>query len=39
MPQYPWPGETGRITADMLSRFLKAVVSPVHYMAGPPAMQ
>jgi ferredoxin-NADP reductase len=39
MPQYPWPGETGRITADMLSRFLKAVVSPVHYMAGPPAIQ
>lgn len=38
MSQYPWPGETGRITADMLSRFLKGAVSPIYYIAGPPAM-
>ena len=37
-PQYPWRGERGRITADMLSRFLKDAVSPVYYIAGPPAM-
>lgn len=37
-PQYSWSGETGRITAGMLSRFLKGAVSPVYYIAGPPAM-
>lgn len=34
----PWQGETGRITADILSRFLKNAVSPVYYVAGPPGL-
>ncbi len=38
VPEYPWPGETGRITADMLSRFLNGALSPVYYLAGPPSM-
>jgi ferredoxin-NADP reductase len=33
-----WQGETGRITADMLSRHLKDVGEPRYYIAGPPAM-
>jgi ferredoxin-NADP reductase len=36
--RYPWLGETGFITADMLSRHLQGAVSPVYYIAGPPAM-
>jgi len=36
--RYPWRGETGFITADMLSRYSKDVVTPVYYIAGPPAM-
>jgi ferredoxin-NADP reductase len=36
--RHPWRGETGFITADMLSRHAKDVVSPVYYIAGPPAM-
>ncbi len=36
--RHPWRGETGFINADMLSRYSKDVVSPVYYIAGPPAM-
>lgn len=33
-----WPGETGRINKEMLSRHLKDAVSPIYYIAGPPTM-
>lgn len=38
LPQDLWSVERGRITTAMLSRFLKGVLSPVYYVAGPPAM-
>lgn len=38
MPQHSWQGETGRVTSDMLSGFLKGAMSPMYYIAGPPAM-
>jgi ferredoxin-NADP reductase len=34
----PWLGETGPIDKEMLSRHLHGAVSPVYYIAGPPAM-
>jgi ferredoxin-NADP reductase len=34
----PWQGETGRITAALLSRHLANVVSPTYYVVGPPGM-
>lgn len=33
-----WNGETGLINQEMLKRHLKDAVSPVYYIAGPPAM-
>ncbi|MEN6607622.1 MAG: FAD-dependent oxidoreductase [Bryobacteraceae bacterium] len=33
-----WTGETGYMTRDMLSRYSGDAVSPVYYIAGPPAM-
>ncbi len=33
-----WQGETGRITADSLARFISPGQSPVYYIAGPPPM-
>lgn len=33
-----WTGDTGDITRDMLSRHSGDAVSPVYYIAGPPAM-
>ncbi len=36
--RHPWRGETGRITAGMMSRFLKSAASPIYYVAGPPGM-
>lgn len=36
--QRPWHGETGLIDEAMLSRYLKDLVSPIYYIAGPPAM-
>ncbi len=36
--RHPWRGEAGLITADMLSRHLKDVASPLYYIAGPPGM-
>jgi len=34
----PWNGETGLIDQGMLRRHLKDAVSPIYYIAGPPAM-
>ena len=36
--QRPWNGKTGQIDAALLSESLKDAVSPVYYVAGPPAM-
>jgi ferredoxin-NADP reductase len=33
-----WDGETGYVDDGMLSRYLKRAVSPIYYIAGPPAM-
>ena len=33
-----WNGEKGLINQEMLSRHLKDAVSPIYYIAGPPAM-
>jgi ferredoxin-NADP reductase len=33
-----WHGEAGRIDREMLARYLKAAVSPIYYIAGPPKM-
>lgn len=33
--QRPWTGETGYINAEMLSRFIDDLKSPVYYVAGP----
>jgi ferredoxin-NADP reductase len=33
-----WHGETGRIDAPLLAKHLSGFVSPVYYIAGPPAM-
>ncbi len=33
-----WSGETGFINQEMLRRYLKDAVSPLYYIAGPPAM-
>jgi ferredoxin-NADP reductase len=34
----PWPGETGFIDREMLTRHLRHVSSPIYYIAGPPEM-
>jgi ferredoxin-NADP reductase len=34
----PWHGETGPINQEMLARHLQNALSPVYYIAGPPAM-
>jgi len=31
----PWTGETGHISAEMLTRFMDDLTSPVYYVAGP----
>jgi ferredoxin-NADP reductase len=31
----PWSGETGYINAEMLSRYIDDLKSPVYYVAGP----
>lgn len=33
-----WTGETGRITREMLARYLPTLRGPIYYVAGPPAM-
>lgn len=34
----PWQGETGVITSEMLTKYVKSVASPIYYLAGPPGM-
>jgi ferredoxin-NADP reductase len=34
----PWQGETGVINQEMLAKYLKNIVSPIYYLAGPPGM-
>ena len=34
----PWLGETRVITQEMLAKYVKSPVSPIYYLAGPPAM-
>ena len=34
----PWQGETGRITAGMLSKWIPDLKVPIYYIAGPPGM-
>jgi ferredoxin-NADP reductase len=34
----PWAGETGHITAKMLSRHVESLQGPIFYIAGPPGM-
>lgn len=34
----PWRGETGYITAAMLTKYLASVPSPIYYVVGPPGM-
>lgn len=34
----PWAGETGEISVELLRRHLDDLMSPVYYLAGPPAM-
>jgi len=33
-----WAGETGRITAELLARFVEDPLSPMYYVAGPQSM-
>jgi ferredoxin-NADP reductase len=33
-----WHGETGLISKEILSRYLKDALSPIYYIAGPPGM-
>ena len=34
----PWHGETGLINQELLARYLRNVVSPIYYIAGPVGM-
>jgi ferredoxin-NADP reductase len=34
----PWPGETGRISIEMLSKWIPDLSVPIYYIAGPPGM-
>ena len=34
----PWKGETGQIRPEMLGRYLKDLLSPIYYSAGPHGM-
>lgn len=34
----PWQGQTGRITAELLSKYLVDVRRPMYYVVGPPGM-
>lgn len=33
-----WQGETGVINAQMLAKYLKGIIAPIHYITGPPTM-
>jgi ferredoxin-NADP reductase len=34
----PWPGETGRISIQMFSKWIPDLTVPIYYIAGPPRM-
>lgn len=34
----PWQGETGRVSIDILSKWIPDLSVPIYYIAGPPAM-
>jgi len=34
----PWQGETGRISIEMLSKWIPDLSVPIYYVAGPPGM-
>lgn len=34
----PWKGETGRISPEMLSKWIPDLKAPIYYIAGPPGM-
>jgi len=34
----PWQGETGRISVEMLSKWIPDLSVPIYYIAGPPGM-
>jgi ferredoxin-NADP reductase len=34
----PWRGETGRISIEMLSKWVPDLSAPIYYIAGPPGM-
>ena len=34
----PWHGETGRVTAMLIGRYIGRLQGPVYYIAGPPSM-
>src|ERR1700730_412034 len=34
----PWRGETGRISIEMLSKWIPTLSVPIYYIAGPPGM-
>jgi ferredoxin-NADP reductase len=34
----PWPGETGRISIEMLSKWIPDLRVPIYYVAGPSGM-
>lgn len=34
----PWQGETGRISADMIKKYVFDVLQPLYYIVGPPKM-
>src|SRR5579864_835463 len=34
----PWPGEKGRISIEMLSKWIPDLSAPIYYIAGPPGM-
>ena len=38
MVRTPWRGETGRISIQMLSKWIPDLSVPIYYIAGPPAM-
>ena len=38
MVRTPWRGETGRISIEMLSKWIPDLSVPIYYIAGPPAM-
>ncbi len=35
---HSWPGERGVVNQAMLAKFLKNVIAPMYYLAGPPGM-